>query len=198
MWPTVTQRNQHHEQQCRSDNSNKTIVSATLFQEVQRFQRCCIRSEASLQLKLPSVNSPSICEASDSLTTIYHLYSVEAVRTVGSSLAENGTREAEKVKERGKEVDKERAGPFDLAKLSWVELGWVTWTGLDMVWVQLKLLLVWCNIFSARIQSSIDTCTCRSEQRKVGFRVAHNPVWMSWLWSQVVWCHSCLLWGTVT
>lgn len=198
MWPTITQRNQHHEQQCRSDNnSNRTIVSATLFQGVQRFQRCCIQSEASLQPKLPSVNSPSIREASDSLATIYHLYFVEAGRTVGSSLAKNGRREAEKQKERNRGMRRELdcltwQSYFELSLAGLPGLGWI-WFGLR--W---KLLLVRYSNFSARIPSSIHTCTCRSEQRKGRVRVAHNSMRMSWLRDQVVWRHSCLLWGTVT
>lgn len=67
-----------------------TIVSATFSHGVQRFQRCCIQSETSPQPKLPRANSLSMCEASDSLATTYHLYIVEAVRTEGSSPPKNG------------------------------------------------------------------------------------------------------------
>lgn len=66
----------------------KTTATKPLYLQhcskgVQNFQRCCIQSEASLQPNLPSVYSPSICEACDSLDTIYSLYFVEAVGTVG-------------------------------------------------------------------------------------------------------------------
>lgn len=116
----------YHERQCRSDN--KTIVSATLFQEVQRFQSCCIKSEASFQLKLPSVKSLSICEASDSLT-INHLYSVEAVRTEESGLAETVLREEERGKGR-KKKDKWTVWTWQ----SYLELSLAGLPGLGWIW----------------------------------------------------------------
>lgn len=76
----------------------------------------------------------------------------------------------------------------ELDRLTWqsyleLSLAGLPGLGLDMVWVELKLLLVWCSNFCARIQSSIHTCTCRSEEkeRKRRVRAAHNPVQMSWL-----------------
>ncbi len=102
--------------QKKKQKKNKK-TSATLFQRVQRIQRRCIQSETSLQPKLPSVNSPSICKASDSPNTIYHLYIVEAVRTEGSSPATTAEERQRKTK-REKRGDTRRAGPFDLAKLS--------------------------------------------------------------------------------
>lgn len=117
-----------------SNNVEVTTATKPLYLQhcSKRSRDCCIQSEASLQLKLPSVNSPSICEASDSLTTIYHLYSVEAARTVGSSLAENGTREAE----RGKEREKKRIRR-ELDRLTWqsyLELSLAGLPGLDWIW----------------------------------------------------------------
>lgn len=98
---------------------------------VQRFQKSCIQSEASLQPKLTGVNSPSIREASDSLTTIHHLNLVEAVRTAGSSLAKNGRRKAEKDTQRD-------TGEETLTWQSYLELSLAGLPGLGWIWFGLS------------------------------------------------------------
>lgn len=134
-----------------------------------------------------------MCEASDSLATTYHLYIVEAVRTEGSSPPKNGR---QRQKEWNGGIKKRELDRLTLAKLSWVELGWVTWTGLDMFWDELELVFVGRSNFSVRIQSPIHTCTWKANKEKLGLE--WHIMWMLWLKGQMVGCHSCLLWGTVT
>lgn len=80
--------------------------------------------------------------------------------------------------ERGEKGERERGRKDEcvrgeLDRLTWqsyleLSLAGLSWTGLYLAWVELNLLLVWCSNDPAGIQSFIHTCTCRTEQRKVG------------------------------
>ncbi|KAF3842107.1 hypothetical protein F7725_024058 [Dissostichus mawsoni] len=110
-----------------SDNVDVTTTAT----EPLYLQHCSKGSEASLQPKLTGVNSPSIREASDSLTTIHHLNLVEAVRTAGSSLAKNGRRKAEKDTQRD-------TGEETLTWQSYLELSLAGLPGLGWIWFGLS------------------------------------------------------------
>lgn len=172
---------QHHEQQCKRDNSNnKIIASATLFQGVHRFLRRCIQSETSLRPKLPSVSSPSIC---DSLaTTIPPSSHRGGSEDSGGGLAQ--PRAAERARRERREESRTVLTRAWLGDLDWA--GWGRGSPLRRCWCGVA-------VSPAGDRSPIPTCTRRTEQREVRVRVAHNPSRMSWLQGQMVWCHSCLL-----